>query len=93
VPAITEKPAQAGYGVVDMVSAKSLPDLHVQVKYETWIQDVWDVLAKLDIEAATWQKNWEFEFRKEYDCGSTPYEAAARAQDFWWQQLLAESWT
>lgn len=76
-----------------MVSAKSLPDRHVEVSYETWIRDVWDVLAKLDIEAGTWQKSWEFEFRKEYDCGSTPYEAAARAQDFWWQQLLAESWT
>ena len=76
-----------------MATARILPDVHIQSSYETWLGDVCEILATMDMKLDAWQENWEFDFRQEYDAGSTPHDAALRAHDFWWQQLLAESWT
>ncbi len=77
----------------DMAAAKLLPKLSVQPDYGTWFGDVRSVLATMHIEMEAWQENWEFDFRSEYNRGSTARDAAVHAQDYWWQQLMAESWT
>jgi hypothetical protein len=76
-----------------MASAELLPDLTGQLDYKTWLDDVQDVLTAMDIEMGAWQENWEFDFRGQFDRGSTPHDAAHNAYDFWWQELIAESWT
>jgi hypothetical protein len=75
-----------------MATAELLPDLSTQADYKTWLDDVQDTLTAMDIEMEAWQENWEFDFRGEFNRGSTPHDAARSAYDFWWQELLAESW-
>ena len=76
-----------------MAAAKLLPELSLQADYGTWLDDVRSILATMDMKMDSWQDSWEFDFRKEYDRGSTPRIAAVHAHDFWWQHLLADSWT
>lgn len=76
-----------------MAAANVLPELDVQLDYKTWLDDVQDTLTAMDIEMEAWQENWEFDFRGEFDRGATPRDAALTAYDFWWHELLAESWT
>lgn len=76
-----------------MAAAKLLPELNVQADYSTWLEEVRSVLETMDILMDAWQRSWEFDFQKEYDRGSTPRMAAVHAHDYWWRQLLAESWT
>ncbi len=77
-----------------MAAAKQMPESLVSVDYRTWLDDVRIILqTTMHMEMAAWLKNWDYDFRKQYDAGVTPQEAALRAHDFWWQQLLAESWT
>ena len=76
-----------------MAAAKLFPELSIQADYSTWLEDVRSILETMDIIMNRWQDNWEFDFRTEYDRGSTPHIAAVHAHDFWWHHLLAESWT
>jgi hypothetical protein len=76
-----------------MSAATVLPGLYVQTDYKTWLNDVRQALANMNMDMKAWQENWEFDFRREYDAASEPCGTAVHAHDFWWQQLLAESWT
>jgi hypothetical protein len=76
-----------------MGAAKPLPELRVQTDYKAWVTDVQVALASMNMDMDAWQQNWEFDFRKEYECDCEPGDAALHAHDFWWQQVLAESWT
>ncbi|HET7439818.1 MAG TPA: hypothetical protein VFJ47_00835 [Terriglobales bacterium] len=76
-----------------MAVAELLPELDVQLDYWTWLREVKNLLEGMNTEMGPWLENWDFDFREEYDAGATPDEAATRAHDYWWQQLLAESWT
>jgi hypothetical protein len=76
-----------------MSAAKLLPDLCVQTDYKTWLGDVRSALTTMNMEMEALQENWEFDFRREYDNASEPDDTALHAHDFWWQELLAESWT
>lgn len=93
MPPITAKGSYLRYGIADMTVAKLIPNLAVLPDYGTWLVEVRTVLAAMQMEMANCQDNWEFDFRKEYDRGSSARDAALRAHDFWWRQLLAESWT
>ena len=68
-------------------------DVYILPEYETWLGAVRNVLAAMRMEPSVWQENWEFDFRKEYARGVPARDAALHAHDYWWQQLLAESWT
>jgi hypothetical protein len=76
-----------------MSAAKVLSNLRVDTNYETWLGEVEAALATMHTDMEGWQENWEFDFRREYDGGYEPEVTAVRAHDFWWQRLLAESWT
>jgi hypothetical protein len=76
-----------------MAVAELLPELSVQLDYWTWMNEVKNLLGGMHTEMGPWLENWDFDFRAEYDAGATPDDAAMRAHDYWWQQVLAESWT
>ena len=76
-----------------MATAELIPDLRTQTNYETWWQEVRNTLGAMNMHVEDCQENWEFDFRQEFEEGSTPENAAVRAFDFWWEQLLEESWT
>ncbi len=76
-----------------MAIANHLPDLTVQTDYETWVSDVRNVLASTQMDLEVWQENWLYDLRKDYEAGVSAADAAARAHEYWWQHLLAESWT
>ncbi|PYX91182.1 MAG: hypothetical protein DMG71_20800 [Acidobacteria bacterium] len=76
-----------------MAVAKQCPELFIQVDYRTWLGEVQKDLQTMHMEMNGWRKNWEYDFRKEYDAHATPHDAAIHAHDFWWQHVLDESWT
>lgn len=76
-----------------MATAKLAPELFVELDYWTWIREVNSLLHTMHMEMGACQENWEYDFRKEYDSGETARDAAIHAHDFWWQHMLAESWT
>ncbi len=77
-----------------MAAAKQLPELQSPSDYRRWLHDVRIILeSEMHMDMARWSKNWNYDFRKEFEAGATPPDAALHAHDFWWQQLLAESWT
>lgn len=94
VPAITAEGSDLGYVVADMTAAMVIPNLApARPDYGTWLVEVRTVLRAMRMEMSNWQENWEFDFRKEYDRGLPARDAAVRAHDFWWREILAESWT
>lgn len=76
-----------------MAIATQLPALTVQTDYETWVSDVRNVLASTQMDLEVWQDNWLYDLRKDYEASVSAPNAAARAHEYWWQHLLAESWT
>jgi len=77
--------------VNNMVTTTLLPESHIQKDHMAWLGEVRSALITLGVKMDACQEHWEFDFQKEYDSGSTPFDAAVHAHDFWWQQLLAES--
>lgn len=75
-----------------MAAARQLPDLSTTLDYESWLNEVSDVLTSMDVEIGMWQENWAYDFHAEYEAGTPARMAAIHAHDFWWQNLLAESW-
>jgi hypothetical protein len=90
-----------GIGEDAMATTTLAPELPVQTEFRTdhrpdykdWLLDVRGALMTMNIKMDTWQRNWEYDFRDEYASYATADDAAVHAHDFWWQQLLAESWT
>ena len=76
-----------------MSAVKNWGMLTTQPDYEEWLEDVRAELAAMDMEMEAWRKNWAFDFWNEYDAGKSAHDAALCAHDFWWEQLMAESWT
>ncbi len=65
----------------------------VETDYETWMDEVQLVLTTMNMEVDAWQESWKFDFLEAYEAGLSPSDAAQEAHDFWWQQVLDESWT
>ncbi len=76
-----------------MSTVMQSPEAITRTEYRTWLGDVRAILASMDMDMETWQGNWPYDFRHEYQAGTATRDAAVRAYDFWWQRLLAESWT
>ena len=55
-----------------MATAELRSHVHVQQDYKTWLGEVRTELITLGMKMDACQENWEFDFRKEYDEGSTP---------------------
>lgn len=55
-------------------------------EYDRWLNEVQDALRSINISIDDWQSIWPFDFRGEHNRGTTPNDAAAKANRFWWQR-------
>ncbi len=77
-----------------MAAARISPELYVpRPDFETWMREVRSVLNDMRTDCDSWQQNWHFDFRAEYEAGASAVAAATHAHAFWWQEMMAESWT
>ncbi len=76
-----------------MAAIRQIPDLELQPDFSTWLSEVRATLGSMHMDLDRWEKNWFYDFRKDYDAGVSAYDAAKRARKFWWQELMAEAWT
>jgi len=81
-----------------MSSVKQCPELLARADlarpdYRAWLDDVRAMLVSMNTEMDLWQDNWKYDFRRAYEAGTAAHEAAVDAREFWWHELLAESWT
>jgi hypothetical protein len=54
--------------------------------YETWMKEVRAAFDSLDTPMADWQTIGAFDYRKEYDAGVKPEDAAMKANRHWWHE-------
>lgn len=52
--------------------------------YDTWLNQVKDALSSINMKLEDWQQVWSFDFKREFDSGTTPDAAAMKANQFWW---------
>ena len=76
-----------------MAALMQLPELAPKPDYQTWLADVQSALASMQMEPGAWDENWPYDFSQDYDAGVSAWDAALHARNFWWQELMAESWT
>jgi hypothetical protein len=74
-----------------MATIEQIPDL--AVGYEEWFDAVQANLAFEYVDMEAWGKNWPYDFRRDYTAGVSAKDSASHALDFWWQELMSESWT
>jgi hypothetical protein len=54
--------------------------------YEVWLDQVRVALGSINMAMEDWQQRWSFDFHREHDAGTTPDEAAMKANRFWWRE-------
>ncbi len=54
--------------------------------YESWLKEVENALSSINMPMDDWQKIWAFDFRKEFDAGTSADVGALKANRFWWYQ-------
>ena len=54
--------------------------------YEVWLDQVKDALRSINMQMEDWQGVWPFDFSGEHDAGTTPDDAAMKANRYWWHQ-------
>jgi hypothetical protein len=54
--------------------------------YESWLNEVKDALASINMPFEGWQGIWAYDFRQEFDGGTKANEAALKANKFWWHE-------
>lgn len=54
--------------------------------YESWLKEVEEALSSINMPMGDWQKSWGFDFRHEFEVGTTANDAAMKANQYWWQQ-------
>lgn len=54
--------------------------------YEKWRNEVRVAFDSLNLPAADWQAVGVFDYRKEYDAGVKPQDAAMKANRYWWRE-------
>lgn len=54
--------------------------------YEVWLDQVRVALRSINMQMEDWQPIWSFDFPREHEAGTTPDDAAMKANRFWWHQ-------
>jgi len=54
--------------------------------YQIWLEEVRDVLRSINMPMEDWRCVWPFDFSGEHDAGTTPDQAAMKANRHWWHQ-------
>jgi hypothetical protein len=58
--------------------------------YDKWILEVIEALHSINMNMDDWHHRWAFDFKKEFGLGTSPENAALKANRYWWfQQNLA----
>jgi hypothetical protein len=52
--------------------------------YESWLKEVQEALATINMPLVDWQSHWAFDFSREFSAGTNPNDAAKKANQFWW---------
>jgi hypothetical protein len=55
-------------------------------EFEGWMDQVRAALRSVNMAVEDWQGVWPFDFRGEYEKGTTADDAAMKATRFWWLQ-------
>jgi len=58
----------------------------VIVTYEVWLAEVQASLRAINMPLDEWQQSWHFDFTAEHAAGTSPEDAAANANRFWWRE-------
>lgn len=70
----------------DQESAFNIRLMAMTASYEAWLKDVQDALSSINMPLEEWQKTWAFDFQGEFSAGTSPNDAAMKANRFWWRQ-------
>jgi hypothetical protein len=54
--------------------------------YEAWLKEVKEALSSINMPLEEWQKSWAFDFRAEFNAGTTANDVATKANRFWWHE-------
>jgi hypothetical protein len=54
--------------------------------FRTWMKEVREVLEANRIAVNEWQSLFPYNFRRSFDSGTSPVEAANRMHRFWWRE-------
>jgi hypothetical protein len=54
--------------------------------YQLWLDQVRDALRSINMQMDDWQPIWSFDFPREHRAGTTPGDAAMKANRFWWRE-------
>ncbi len=54
--------------------------------FESWLKEVREALAAINMPLEDWQSQWAFDFSGEFDAGTNPNDAAEKVNRFWWHQ-------
>ena len=54
--------------------------------YQLWLDQVRDALRSINMQMDDWQPIWSFDFSQTYQAGTTPGDAAMKANRFWWRE-------
>lgn len=54
--------------------------------YDIWLGRVRDALRLINMHIEDWQGVWPFDFSAEYEAGTSPDDAAMKANRYWWRE-------
>ena len=54
--------------------------------YSAWMGEVQDALRSINMQIDDWQKFWPFNFQEEHSSGTSAFDAAQKANRFWWHR-------
>ena len=63
--------------------------MEITTNFDTWLADVREALNSINMPMEEWQKSWAFDFKDEFEAGTSPDQAALKANRFWWRNQNA----
>jgi hypothetical protein len=54
--------------------------------YQAWLDQVKQALASINMPMQDWQRQWVFDFQREFQLGTEANDAAMKANRFWWHE-------
>lgn len=55
-------------------------------QFTSWLEQVKESLRSINMPMDDWQRTWNFDFRRQFENGSAPADAAEAANRFWWHE-------
>jgi hypothetical protein len=58
----------------------------IAAAYGVWLEEVQEALASINMPMEEWQRQWVFDFQREFRSGAVANDAAMKANRFWWHE-------